>query len=189
MSESGSGKRELNLVRPGNEGLSRVQIESGRFLVTTILADQTPTDDSWIAQAKCRGGIIKPEEFFIDRGDVFNPDVESVCLYSCPVQIDCLETAINNDERHGFFGGLSVRDRRRIRLRRQAAGVIYGHGVGSGRVDHGLRPGSPQFGPLSTTPLMSFDDDQEVSDFEDDLISEVDFETDTIDLIDDMVIE
>jgi WhiB family redox-sensing transcriptional regulator len=37
-----------------------------------------------------------------------------VCL-SCDVRVECLEYALANDERFGIWGGLSERERRRIK--------------------------------------------------------------------------
>ena len=37
----------------------------------------------------------------------------------CPVVVQCLEYALAQDERFGIWGGLSERERRRIRLQRR----------------------------------------------------------------------
>jgi WhiB family redox-sensing transcriptional regulator len=41
-----------------------------------------------------------------------------VCA-GCPVRLQCLEMALQNDERFGIWGGLSERERRRVRLQRR----------------------------------------------------------------------
>jgi WhiB family redox-sensing transcriptional regulator len=33
----------------------------------------------------------------------------------CPVRAECLEFALRNDERYGVFGGLSERERRKLK--------------------------------------------------------------------------
>lgn len=34
--------------------------------------------------------------------------------FGCPVRAECLEAALQADERHGIWGGLSARERRRL---------------------------------------------------------------------------
>jgi len=41
-------------------------------------------------------------------------DAKRVCE-SCPVREECLKYAMDNDERFGIWGGLSERERRRLR--------------------------------------------------------------------------
>ncbi|NDH88296.1 MAG: WhiB family transcriptional regulator, partial [Actinobacteria bacterium] len=43
-------------------------------------------------------------------------EAKRVCL-SCEVRNDCLEYALSNDERFGIWGGLSERERRRLKKR------------------------------------------------------------------------
>ncbi len=76
---------------------------------------------SWYARAACRG--MDPNLFFPGRGES-NSEALTVCR-SCPVRFDCLEQALGSDERLGIWGGLSERERRRLRReiarRREAA--------------------------------------------------------------------
>jgi len=61
--------------------------------------------------------------FFPERG-ASTREAKEVCR-SCVVQNDCLEYALQNGEKFGIWGGMSERERRRIRrqraLERQAA--------------------------------------------------------------------
>ncbi|MEU7074697.1 WhiB family transcriptional regulator [Streptomyces narbonensis] len=66
-------------------------------------------------QAIC--GQVDPELFFPEKGGSVKEPKE-VCAV-CPVRVQCLNWALTNDVRHGVWGGLS--DRERTRLRRQAA--------------------------------------------------------------------
>ena len=66
-------------------------------------------------QAVC--GQVDPELFFPEKGGSVKEPKE-VCAV-CPVRVECLAWALANDVRHGVWGGLSERER--TRLRRQAA--------------------------------------------------------------------
>jgi len=69
----------------------------------------------WQAQAACAG--VDPELFFPDRG-MSTREAKAVCA-CCAVRGDCLEFAMTNHERFGIWGGLSERERRRIRRARR----------------------------------------------------------------------
>lgn len=64
---------------------------------------------AWHDDAACRGQGTEP--WFPDRGDDVRP-AKAVC-HTCPVQQECLDAA--EQERHGIWGGLSERQRRRLR--------------------------------------------------------------------------
>ncbi|NEK86824.1 WhiB family transcriptional regulator [Blastococcus saxobsidens] len=57
-----------------------------------------------------------PEAFFPEKGGSTR-DAKRVCT-GCPVRAQCLEFALANDERFGIWGGLSERERRRLRQQR-----------------------------------------------------------------------
>lgn len=69
---------------------------------------------AWQADANCRG--VNPEVFFPQRGED-TKFAKSICR-ACDVQAECLAYALNNDEHHGIWGGVSERERRVIRTRR-----------------------------------------------------------------------
>ena len=72
----------------------------------------------WQDQAACLG--IDPDLFFPERG-ASTREAKGICA-SCSVKVDCLEYALANSEKFGIWGGLSERERRRIRrMRAQAA--------------------------------------------------------------------
>jgi len=73
-------------------------------------------DDSplaWQVDALC--AQTDPEAFFPEKGGSTR-DAKRVCS-SCEVRGECLEYALQNDERFGIWGGLSERERRRLRRR------------------------------------------------------------------------
>jgi WhiB family redox-sensing transcriptional regulator len=75
-----------------------------------------PEDKAWQRQANCMG--VDPDLFFPERG-ASTREAKEVCR-GCVVREDCLEYALTNSEKFGIWGGLSERERRRIRRRRSA---------------------------------------------------------------------
>jgi len=73
-------------------------------------------DESWRLDALC--AETDPEAFFPEKGGSTR-EAKRVCA-GCPVRLQCLEYALGNDERFGIWGGLSERERRRLRLQRRA---------------------------------------------------------------------
>ena len=78
-------------------------------------------DTDWKDSSNCRG--VDPDLFFPERG-ASTREAKEVCR-GCIVREDCLEYALLNGEKFGIWGGMSERERRRIRrqpaLERQAA--------------------------------------------------------------------
>ncbi len=68
---------------------------------------------SWQERALC--AQTDPEAFFPDKGGSTR-EAKRVCL-SCEVRGECLEYALAHDERFGIWGGLSERERRRLKRR------------------------------------------------------------------------
>jgi len=66
---------------------------------------------AWQAEALC--AQTDPEAFFPEKGGSTR-DAKRVCGV-CPVREECLQYAMDNDERFGIWGGLSERERRRLR--------------------------------------------------------------------------
>jgi WhiB family transcriptional regulator, redox-sensing transcriptional regulator len=76
----------------------------------------TPVDDSligWQERALC--AQTDPEAFFPEKGGSTR-EAKKVCT-GCEVRVDCLEYALDNDERFGIWGGLSERERRKLKRR------------------------------------------------------------------------
>jgi WhiB family redox-sensing transcriptional regulator len=56
---------------------------------------------------------VDPEAFFPEKGESTRA-AKSICR-RCLVRVECLRSALANDERFGVWGGLSDRERRRLR--------------------------------------------------------------------------
>lgn len=77
---------------------------------------RTNEDDdplAWQSDALC--AQTDPEAFFPEKGGSTR-DAKKICA-SCEVRAQCLEYALKNDERFGIWGGLSERERRKLRKR------------------------------------------------------------------------
>ena len=72
---------------------------------------------SWQSRAKCMG--VDPELFFPERGSSTR-EAKEVCR-GCVVREDCLEYALANGEKFVIWGGMSERERRRVRRMRVLA--------------------------------------------------------------------
>lgn len=71
-------------------------------------------DRSWQTKANCMG--VDPDLFFPERG-ASTREAKEVCR-GCVVREECLEYALANGEKFGIWGGLSERERRRLRRAR-----------------------------------------------------------------------
>jgi len=76
--------------------------------------DGTAELAGWKSRANCMG--VDPDLFFPERG-MSTREAKEVCR-GCVVREDCLEYALANGEKFGIWGGLSERERRRIRRAR-----------------------------------------------------------------------
>jgi WhiB family redox-sensing transcriptional regulator len=84
---------------PGISGLLGIGLES--------------EGQSWQERALC--AETDPEAFFPEKGGSTR-EAKKICT-GCEVKAECLEYALSNDERFGIWGGLSERERRRLRRR------------------------------------------------------------------------
>jgi WhiB family redox-sensing transcriptional regulator len=75
--------------------------------------DSLPEELMWQERALC--AQTDPEAFFPEKGGSTR-EAKRVCL-ACEVRTECLEYALANDERFGIWGGLSERERRRVKKR------------------------------------------------------------------------
>jgi WhiB family redox-sensing transcriptional regulator len=72
-----------------------------------------PDEGSWHERALC--SQTDPEAFFPEKGGSTR-EAKKICV-GCEVRSECLEYALEHDERFGIWGGLSERERRRLRRR------------------------------------------------------------------------
>lgn len=90
--------------------------------------DERPEGQSWQDEANCLG--VDPDLFFPERG-MDTREAKEVCR-GCIVRESCLEYALSNGEKFGIWGGLSERERRRLRRQRalsENSSESYGSGA------------------------------------------------------------
>ncbi|MGW0036541.1 WhiB family transcriptional regulator [Gordonia sp. NPDC003376] len=68
-------------------------------------------EEQWQDRALC--AQTDPEAFFPEKGGSTR-EAKRICS-GCEVKAECLEYALANDERFGIWGGLSERERRRLK--------------------------------------------------------------------------
>ena len=96
------------------------------------------TTESWRDDAACRN---QPQHiWFPPKGKSARP-AKTICA-TCPVQTDCLQYAVDNNIRHGIWGGLTERDRRPLRRpldrpRPRVHGTRHGY---QQHIEHGETP-------------------------------------------------
>jgi WhiB family redox-sensing transcriptional regulator len=100
---SESGVEEAPVVSPASVGA-----------ITRMARKNLQLDTSWQELANCLG--VDPDLFFPERG-ASTREAKEVCR-GCVVREDCLEFALANGEKFGIWGGMSERERRRIRRQR-----------------------------------------------------------------------
>jgi WhiB family redox-sensing transcriptional regulator len=70
-------------------------------------------DEEWHDRALC--AQTDPEAFFPEKGGSTR-EAKKICT-GCEVRGECLSYALAHDERFGIWGGLSERERRRLKRR------------------------------------------------------------------------
>ena len=75
--------------------------------------DQDEGELGWQERALC--AQTDPEAFFPEKGGSTR-EAKKVCI-GCDVRGECLEYALAHDERFGIWGGLSERERRKLKKR------------------------------------------------------------------------
>jgi WhiB family redox-sensing transcriptional regulator len=86
-------------------------------MVAELIAATTADKPAWMALAACDS--VNPDLFFPIRGESVSL-AKAICA-ECGVREDCLEYAMARGEKFGIWGGLSGRQRRRIRHNRSMA--------------------------------------------------------------------
>lgn len=81
--------------------------------LTVVGGADDPAEPGWQERALC--AQTDPEAFFPEKGGSTR-DAKKVCV-SCDVRAECLEYALEHDERFGIWGGLSERERRKLKRR------------------------------------------------------------------------
>jgi WhiB family redox-sensing transcriptional regulator len=76
--------------------------------------------DEWMQYGACNSA--DPDAFFPEKGGNAR-DAKKVCA-GCDVRAQCLQYALEHEEKHGLWGGLTERERRKLRGPRE-----IGHGT------------------------------------------------------------
>jgi len=79
--------------------------------VVVALADLLGSVPQWRDRALCQE--TDPDAFFPEKGGSTR-EAKKIC-FRCEVRLECLEYALGHDERFGIWGGLSERDRRKLK--------------------------------------------------------------------------
>jgi WhiB family redox-sensing transcriptional regulator len=94
---------------------SVVRTAGGKVINVEIVELMSGMEDrGWQARANCMG--VDPDLFFPERG-ASTREAKEVCR-GCVAREDCLEYALDNGEKFGIWGGMSERERRRLRRAR-----------------------------------------------------------------------
>ncbi len=97
------------LMGAGPSGVSWVESENA--VRELYVLDGNAEELGWQERALC--AQTDPEAFFPEKGGSTR-EAKRVCL-TCDVRGECLEYALSNDERFGIWGGLSERERRKVK--------------------------------------------------------------------------
>ena len=95
-------------IRQGLTGRKKASVVRELYVL-----DGDAEELGWQERALC--AQTDPEAFFPEKGGSTR-EAKKVCL-SCEVRAECLEYALAHDERFGIWGGLSERERRRLKRR------------------------------------------------------------------------
>lgn len=103
-------------VRRGAVDRSIRSVSSGSGITSAVALIDAALPE-WYAEAVC--AQTSPEEFFPEKGGT-TKHAKQVCL-GCTVREQCLQDALDRDERFGVWGGLSERERRQLKHQQQTA--------------------------------------------------------------------
>lgn len=87
------------------------------------------TPPAWVAEAACAS--VDPQLFTPEDTDALAAyrHARLICA-TCPVQRQCLETALANNERYGMWGGLTPSERQKLqRPERDPGFCTNGHSI------------------------------------------------------------
>lgn len=80
-------------------------------LISMLETQPQPFAEDWYSRALCPE--TDPEAFYPEKGGS-TAEAKKICR-GCPVKDQCLQWALDHDERFGVWGGLSDRERRRLK--------------------------------------------------------------------------
>lgn len=79
--------------------------------IETAVGWSSDPELAWMEHAKCLDA--DPDAFFPEKGGSTR-EAKRICG-ACEVREECLSYALANDERFGIWGGMSERERRRMK--------------------------------------------------------------------------
>ncbi len=92
--------------------LGDISVVQNLFTGSEVESDLLVGDETdWHERALC--AQTDPEAFFPEKGGSTR-EAKKICT-GCEVRSECLSYALANDERFGIWGGLSERERRRLK--------------------------------------------------------------------------
>jgi len=99
----------------GYTGVFAAGVQEGGTLMDGqgVVADLLGNAPEWQERALC--AQTDPEAFFPEKGGSTR-EAKRICT-RCDVRAECLEYALGHDERFGIWGGLSERERRKLKRR------------------------------------------------------------------------
>jgi WhiB family transcriptional regulator, redox-sensing transcriptional regulator len=107
-----SGGEPLGAAMPLGDTIGGPMPLMGSVLEPFVLVDgQDDEEQDWQERALC--AQTDPEAFFPEKGGSTR-EAKRICS-GCEVRAECLDYALAHDERFGIWGGLSERERRRLR--------------------------------------------------------------------------
>ena len=110
--ETGTPAATVTALFPGDaRPVEAVPVSQDWAAIPGVTTEPVEGELAWQADALC--AQTDPEAFFPEKGGSTR-DAKRVCE-ACTVKDACLEYAMANDERFGIWGGLSERERRRLR--------------------------------------------------------------------------
>ena len=107
VSRDGGDPTALGWERPGMGG--------GAVSVPFVEQLDTEMDPELAWQERALCAQTDPEAFFPEKGGSTR-EAKRICV-GCEVKAECLAYALAHDERFGIWGGLSERERRRLKRR------------------------------------------------------------------------
>lgn len=111
--DAGTPAATVTELAPRREAARAEGTERGEP-VPGVVMEPVEGELAWQVDALC--AQTDPEAFFPEKGGSTR-EAKRVCA-ACLVRQECLDYAMDNDERFGIWGGLSERERRRLRRER-----------------------------------------------------------------------
>jgi WhiB family redox-sensing transcriptional regulator len=103
---------QMQGITDGSQVVEWGERPSEEFGMLADLFDDTE-EQEWQERALC--AQTDPEAFFPEKGGSTR-EAKRICQ-GCEVRSECLEYALAHDERFGIWGGLSERERRKLKKR------------------------------------------------------------------------